>query len=86
MRRLMMATAMLAVLGGCHNVREGLGQYKRLADKGVELRVGGQAPDAEAAANAGEPARGKRSDPIGSLPGGLGGDPTHPAYSEPTPR
>jgi len=83
MRRTVMAVAMLAMLGGCQSVREGLGQYKRIADKGVELRVGGQAPDA---ADAGEPARGKRSDPVGSLPGGLGGDPAHGAYSEPTPR
>ena len=83
MRRVVIV-AMVLALAGCQSIRSGLGQYKRAADKGVELRVGGAAPDD---VTPGEPVKhSKDRGATQGLPGGLGGDPTHAPYIDPTPR
>jgi hypothetical protein len=80
---------LIATLGGCSTVRNGLGAYKKAADKGVTIGDsghpgGGTAPPNSLAEN-GETATARPSGPKAAkaapLPGGLGGDKEHRAYT-----
>lgn len=91
MRALLVLTLVIAV-GGCASTRQVLGLYKRTADKGVTL--GGKpdqgfAPPGSAGsettpADGDRTAAGKPSKQ--NLPGGLGGDKEHHAYTSDAPR
>ncbi len=75
MHRILLAVVLTAALGGCASVRKGLGEYQKVADKGVN--IGGPPTDAYQSTATGPAQKGKRPD----LPGGLGGDKTHPDYT-----
>ena len=65
---------LVAVLGGCSTIRQGLGEYQKAADKGLQV---GTAAAAEPVGPAAEDT-GKQL-----LPGGLGGDKANAAYTSP---
>jgi uncharacterized protein YceK len=75
-------------LAGCTSVRKGLGAYQKAADKGVTIgdsgRPGGESPPNSAGENAetgtSTKHQGKKAKPL-DLPGGLGGDKAHRAYT-----
>jgi hypothetical protein len=71
--RLPIALMLILAVGGCANVRKGLGSYQQAADKGVGLNTAAAAESA--------PAASKKDGKKPELPGGLGGDTAHPAYS-----
>ncbi len=75
MRTVLTLLALATLLGGCASTRRVLGQYQGIADKGVQLGNGGP-PDA---ADAPTPADPKHP----NLPGTLGGDAEHRAYTTP---
>ncbi len=77
MRCILLAVLLTAALAGCASVRKGLGEYQKVADRGVT--IGG--PPIDAAGSAPEQARDKGKKP--ELPGGLGGDKAHPDYTAP---
>ncbi len=89
MRRAVIIVLVVA-LAGCTSVRKGLGAYQKAADKGVTIgdsgRPGGEAPPNSAGENSEtSPTRaggkgGKKVKPA-VLPGGLGGDKEHRAYT-----
>jgi uncharacterized protein YceK len=86
MRRVVIIV-LVAALGGCAGVRHGLGAYQKAADKGVTIgdsgKPGGTAPPNSAAENGDSGAvthKGKRAK-AAALPGGLGGDKEHRAYT-----
>ncbi|QYE36538.1 MULTISPECIES: hypothetical protein [Sphingosinicellaceae] len=88
MRRAVIIVLVVA-LAGCTTVRKGLGAYQKEADKGVTLgdsgRPGGTAPPNSAGENTDtstKPAGGKdKKTKAAVLPGGLGGDKEHRAYT-----
>ena len=65
----------LVALAGCATIRQGLGEYQKAADKGIQV---GTAAAAETAPDA-EPGK-------ALLPGGLGGDKANAAYTSPPPQ
>ena len=71
--RLPIALMLVLAVAGCASVRKGLGSYQQVADKGVGLNT--------AAATENAPAPSKKDSKKPELPGGLGGDTAHPAYS-----
>nr|WP_295661554.1 hypothetical protein [Polymorphobacter sp.] len=88
MRRAVIIVLVVA-LAGCTSVRKGLGAYQKAADKGVTIgdsgRPGGEAPANTVAENADTTSgrgggKGKKPKPL-DLPGGLGGDKEHRAYT-----
>ena len=64
---------LVAALGGCATVRKSLGEYQKIADKGIGFNTGPDAPTPPQAAAA----KGN------TLPEGLRGDKVHPAYTSP---
>lgn len=66
---------LLVALAGCSTIRQGLGEYQKAADKGLEVKVGDAPliPEEEAAK-------------APALPGGLGGDKANAAYTAPPPQ
>lgn len=88
MRRAVIIVLVVA-LAGCTSVRKGFGAYQKAADKGVTVgdsgRPGGEAPPNTVAenadtSNAPTKHKGKKPKPL-DLPGGLGGDKEHRAYT-----
>lgn len=87
--RLAVIIVLVVSLAGCATVRKGLGAYQKEADKGVTIgdsgRPGGTAPPNSAGENTDTsttPAQGKSKKPKPlDLPGGLGGDTQHRAYT-----
>ena len=64
---------LVAVLGGCSTIRQGLGEYQKAADKGLQVGSAAASETVGPANDAGKPA----------LPGGLGGDKANAAYTSP---
>lgn len=80
---------LVAALGGCSNLRHGFGAYQKAADNGVTIgdsgRPGGTTPPNSVVENGDAGAaptrkKGKKVKPL-DLPGGLGGDKAHRAYT-----
>ncbi len=72
MRSIALTVLLTVALAGCANVRKGLGEYQKAADKGVN--IGGPPVD-----GGGDTGGKKKAD----LPAGLGGDKAHAQYSAP---
>ena len=85
--RLLLVVLIATALAGCASVRRGLGEYQKAADRGVTIGGppadgGGDTASTYVGGRSGDRAEaggGKR----GELPGGLGGDKVHPAYTSP---
>ena len=80
MRTLVLVVLLATALAGCANVRKGLGEYQKAADKGVT--IGGppvDGPDSSGGpSQTGKPGKaGKHAD----LPSGLGGDKANAQYT-----
>lgn len=69
---------LLAALAGCSTIRQGLGEYQKAADKGLQVGSSAAAEPLPGAPAAAEVDRGKAV-----LPGGLGGDKANAAYTSP---
>ena len=90
MRRLALAILLTAALAGCASVRKGLGEYQKVADKGVNIggppaAGGGDTASTDVGSRSGKGDSGGRSETgkKAELPGGLGGDKTHADYTAP---
>ncbi|MBV8971390.1 MAG: hypothetical protein JO290_03765 [Sphingomonadaceae bacterium] len=88
--RAVLILGLVMVVAGCSSARQALGAYKREADKGITIGGGrpgeGFAPPGSASGETTPaPERTRTADaktPKEALPGGLGGDKQHPAYTD----
>ncbi len=88
--RTLMVLGLVAAVAGCSSARQALGAYKNQADKGITIGGGrpgeGFGPPGSASGETTPaPARDRSADarsPKEVLPGGLGGDKQHPAYTD----